>query len=47
MQVRNEFYKDAQGCLLAYDVTNRGTFESLQLWLEEAKEFGADSMVRP
>ena len=45
MQVRNEFYKDAQGCLLVYDVTNRASFESLTRWLAESKEYGADNMV--
>jgi len=45
LEVRNEFYKDAQGCLLIFDVTNRGTFEALPRWLEEAKEYGAENMV--
>lgn len=44
-QVRNEFYKDSQGCLLVYDVTNRASFEALQHWLSEAREYGADNMV--
>lgn len=43
--MRNEFYKDAQGCLLVYDVTNRASFEALGSWLQEAKDFGADNMV--
>ena len=37
-QVRNEFYKDAQGVLLVYDVTNRASFESLSQWMVEMKE---------
>ncbi len=45
-QVRNEFYKDSQGCILTYDVTNRASFEALQSWLNEAREYGADNMVR-
>ncbi len=40
-EVRNEFYKDAQGALLVYDVTNRASFEMLELWLDEAKRHGA------
>lgn len=43
--MRNEFYKDAQGCLLVYDVTNRASFEALQSWLQEAKDNGAEHMV--
>ena len=40
-EVRNEFYKDASGALLVYDVSNRSSFENLQMWIEEAKKFGA------
>ncbi|GFH14472.1 uncharacterized protein HaLaN_10533, partial [Haematococcus lacustris] len=44
-EVRNEFYKDAQGCLLVYDVTSRTSFENLPAWLDEAREHKADNMV--
>ena len=37
-QVRNEFYKDTQGALLVYDVSDRHSFESLELWLNEMKQ---------
>jgi len=36
-EVRNEFYKDTQGVLLAYDVTERDSFDSLDYWIEELK----------
>ena len=50
MQVRNEFYKDTQGALLVYDVTNRASFEALSDWLIEmrshlAKPQDLDSVV--
>lgn len=45
-EVRNEFYKEAQGCILVYDVTNRASFESLESWLEESRKYGAENMVR-
>ena len=32
--VRNEFYKDAQGALLVYDVGVRRSFEALDGWLQ-------------
>jgi small GTP-binding protein len=35
-EVRNEFYKEAHGVLLVYDVTSRSTFQNLQQWLSEA-----------
>lgn len=37
VQVRNEFYKDTQGALLVYDVTNRASFEALSDWLIEMR----------
>ncbi|KAJ8020653.1 DnaJ-like subfamily C member 27 [Holothuria leucospilota] len=36
-EVRNEFYKDTQGALLVYDVTNRASFEALDSWIAEMK----------
>lgn len=45
VEVRNEFYKDAQGGVLVYDVTNRSSFESLSAWVEETKRNGASDMV--
>jgi len=40
-EVRNEFYKDASGAVLVYDVTNRTSFDNLQTWLDEARKYGA------
>lgn len=45
LEVRNEFYKDAQGALLIYDITNRASFESITSWVEESKKYGAPDMV--
>lgn len=36
-EVRNEFYKDTQGAMLVYDVSDRASFESLESWLAEMK----------
>ena len=44
-QVRTEFYKDAQGALLVFDVNSRDTYEALDKWLKEAREHGASNMV--
>lgn len=41
-EVRNEFYKDTQGCLLVYDVTSRESFNQCDSWLIEAKKYGAN-----
>eukprot|EP00906_Rhabdomonas_costata_P037141 RCo052211 len=40
LEVRNEFYKDAQGAILVYDVAQRKSFESLSKWLDEAQQHG-------
>ena len=41
-EIRNEFYKDASGGLLVFDVSNRESFEALEDWLAEAKSHGAN-----
>ncbi len=41
-EIRNEFYKDAQGILLVYDVSMRESFEALDNWIIEASKFGAN-----
>jgi DnaJ family protein C protein 27 len=46
-EVRNEFYKDAQGIVLAYDVTNPGTFEECDNWMAEATKYGANTSEVP
>ncbi len=33
--VRNEFYRDAHGIVLVFDVTDRASFESLSQWTKE------------
>jgi DnaJ family protein C protein 27 len=37
-EVRNEFYKDSQGVLLVFDVNEKSTFDSLEMWLNEMKQ---------
>ena len=44
-EIRNEFYKDASGGLLVFDVSNRETFEALENWLAEANSHGANDPV--
>lgn len=45
--IRNEFYKDAQGCLLVYDVSARESFEECDVWIAEATKFGANPREMP
>jgi len=39
-EVRNEFYKDASGGILVYDVSNRESFTDLDNWVDESRKFG-------
>ena len=44
--MRNEFYKDTQGAILVYDVSDRSSFEALDRWMEELNsEIGIKSEV--
>ena len=38
--MRNEFYENADGVLLMYDVTKKESFESLSKWRDEIAKFG-------
>ena len=46
-EVRNEFYKDAQGCILVYDVTSRDSFDECDARLQECTKFGANLREMP
>lgn len=37
-EVRNEFYKDTQGAILVFDVTDKSTFDALEDWVNEIKQ---------
>ena len=44
LEVRNEFYKDTQGLILVYDVSDAQTFDDLDGWVAEAKKYGLKSV---
>lgn len=45
-EVRNEFYKDTQGAIIVYDVSDRNSFEALDSWiLELQNEIGNQAEV--
>jgi len=37
--IARSYYRDAAGALLVYDVTRRETFQHLQRWLQETRQF--------
>ena len=41
-EIRCDFYKDAQACILVYDVTDKESFKNLHFWEEEMKAKGLD-----
>jgi len=40
--VRHLYYKGAQGCILVFDVTRPGTFESIPSWFTDLIKFSGD-----
>ena len=44
VDVRNEFYKDSQVLLIVYDVTNRKSFDALDMWLREVSKYGGEAL---
>lgn len=45
LEIRNEFYKDAQCAILVYDVTSLRSFQALDDFLKESARFGAKDLV--
>lgn len=43
--VTRSYYRGAAGALLAYDITNRESFNSLQNWLTDARSLASPSIV--
>lgn len=40
------YYRKAQGTLLVYDVTNRGSFESVDHWMNTIRQHAGDSIIK-
>jgi len=38
VQVRSEFYKDVNGAIMVYDVTNQASFSALDDWIGEFRK---------
>lgn len=45
VEIRNEFYKDAQCAILVYDVTDIRSFQVLEEFLKESARFGAKDLI--
>jgi small GTP-binding protein len=42
IEVRNEFYPEANGIVLCYDCSNKESFDHLQQWIDEGSKYNAD-----
>lgn len=40
--IRQDFYKDASGAIMVFDMDNRDSYTSLSQWEEEMKKFGVE-----
>lgn len=44
IDVRNEFYKDSQVLFIVFDVTNRKSFDAIDMWLREVSKYGGEHL---
>ena len=44
--ISSAYYRGAQGVVLVYDITDRRTFNNLDLWMAELEKYGGEKMVK-
>ncbi|TNV75308.1 hypothetical protein FGO68_gene10795 [Halteria grandinella] len=44
IDVRNEFYKESQVLFIVFDITNRKSFDAIDMWLREVSKYGGDHL---
>ena len=42
LEVRNEFYKDAQILFMCFDITNNKSFDNMEMWMREVSKHGGE-----
>jgi GTPase SAR1 family protein len=42
--VRNEFYKECNILMIVYDITNKKSFDAIDMWLREVSKYGGDTL---
>ncbi|KAM7280327.1 hypothetical protein ACFE04_007461 [Oxalis oulophora] len=43
--ITSSYYRGALGAMLIYDITRRGTFQNIDKWLKELREYGNSDMI--
>ncbi|XP_017274327.1 ras-related protein Rab-19 isoform X2 [Kryptolebias marmoratus] len=43
--ITQSYYRSAHGAIVAYDISRRGTFESVSHWIREVEQYGAANVV--
>lgn len=43
--ITQSYYRSAHGAMIAYDITRRSTFDSVNHWMKEVEQFGAANVV--
>ncbi|KAG7240734.1 hypothetical protein INR49_026623 [Caranx melampygus] len=43
--ITQSYYRSAHGAMIAYDITRRPTFDSVNHWMKEVEQFGAANVV--
>ncbi|KAK7119977.1 hypothetical protein R3I94_021713 [Phoxinus phoxinus] len=43
--ITQSYYRSANGAIITYDITNRGSFMSVPQWMEDVKKYGGANIV--
>lgn len=43
--ITQSYYRSAHGAIIAYDITRRPTFDSVENWIKEVETYGASNVV--
>ncbi|XP_055504180.1 ras-related protein Rab-43 isoform X1 [Leucoraja erinacea] len=44
--ITQSYYRSANGAIIAYDISKRGTFESVPRWIEDVKKYAGSNIVQ-
>ena len=40
------FYRGADGCIIAFDITDRDNYQRVEFWMDELSKHSSDNIVR-